>query len=150
MRKTMKREDFIYSTEHTSPDGVWLVEYGYVDGERSPQFIEPRVTELATGRVFIDFWRSCLDGSILFTPNGFQLTVRDPYGPTTVSVSIDSKAETFVVAGEASTRRPLRELNEVVGNIVVRARQELQSKLARPEPISSLPLWTRLRRWFNS
>jgi len=145
---TLPEHNSIYSREEISPDGVWRVVYDYMDGERSPLIVSPRVSHVVTGHVVLDMWRSCLDGTVSgFTASGFRLTVRDPYGPSVLKTIVDTETETFAVEGEPARRYAVSELSAVAGEKIEHSRQEW---LERNLP-SALPrarsLWTRLKEW---
>ena len=143
----MRREDFIYFEEHTSPDGVWRVEYGYSDGEKGPTIIEPRVIENATGRVFVDFWRRYVIGHVGdFTPDGFQLRLTEPLTSKTMHASINTRNETFTIVGEAVAPRPLNTLYQTWADFFVRARNEREAESAGSEPPPATSFWERLRQ----
>jgi hypothetical protein len=145
----VKREDFIYYEEHISPDGVWRVEYGYSGGEKGPTIVEPRVIEIATGRVLVDFWRRYTIGYVGdFSPDGFRITLTEPIASKRITVSINTRTETFTMVDEASSPRPIDELYEVWGNFVMQAQREREAEMARSAPPAPTSLWERLRQWF--
>lgn len=129
--------------EQLSPNGKWRVAYLQVDGEKSPLIVEPRITEVATGRVLIDMWRSSLDGSVhAFHELGFELTVRDPYGPTVVQASVDAAGHSFVIMGSAGGPRPLSELDAALSAMIGKARDGVraQRRSSTPAPRRGSPL----------
>jgi hypothetical protein len=147
----MEPEHAVFSREEKSPDGAWLIQYAYVDGERSPQIVEPRVTELATGRVVLDFWRGCLSGQVgPFTVDGFHLRVSDPYGPATIEVTVDTRTETFLIPGEAIGPRRLADLGEALTPMVERARREWHTQHPPAPPPRVPTLAARIKRFFKS
>lgn len=113
----------VYSRDQTSPDGTLHIRYAYVDGERSPQIVEPRITLTATGEVILDLWRGCIDGSVDgFSPGGFRLTLRDPYGPTILVAIVDLASRRFAIEGEPGATYALASVSEVMGARIAVAR----------------------------
>jgi hypothetical protein len=113
--------------------------YVHVDDERSPTIIEPRVTHLPSGRVVLDMWRSGLHGSIdELSPDGFRLTLRDPYGSAAIVAKIDLTRGQFVLAGESSAH-PLAQLDATLSSTIAKASagQRAQRQSAAPPPTGS-------------
>ena len=121
-----------------------------MDGEKSPLIISPRVMDAATSRVVIDLWRSCLDGTVIeFSPPGFRVEVRDPFGSMHVTASVDAHASTFVLDGNTLPPRPL---SEFWNDLRTRADQERREWHAQYAPAATPPaesLLQRIRRWLN-
>jgi hypothetical protein len=139
----------MYSREETSPDGTLHIGYNYVDGERSPLIIEPRVTVKATGEVLIDLWRCSVNGSIYdFSPGGFLLKITDPYGPTEILARVATGSRTFTVTGDPGQPKPLSILCETLLTMVDRARQAHRTSLT-PPPLPQPTFLSRLKGWLT-
>jgi hypothetical protein len=139
----------VYLKEEVSPDGVWRVAYDYMDGEKSPLIVSPRVIEITTGRIVIDLWRSSLDGTVEnFSPGGFHVTVRDPFYPKEIGATIDATTGTFTLHEGPAEAHPLAEFDRVLRNLIDQARVDYRDQVRRsappPAPVESL--WSRLRR----
>lgn len=141
----------IYSKEQFSPDGTWQVVYDYMDGERSPLIVSPRVIEVRTKRVFLDLWKSCLDASIGdFTPGGFNMRVSDPYDPTEICLSVDAVTATFTLIGHKPTEpRPLHTLETTLHQLLDQARAERITPAPPHQPPLDMTYWGRVKRWFE-
>jgi hypothetical protein len=139
----------IFSREELSPDGTWRVVYDYMDGERSPLIVSPRIIEVRTQRIVLDLWKTIFNGYVSkFTPTSFHLAIRDPYGPKEVSVDVDVAAGTCVIDGDISTLVPLGELEPTLQRIIQHARDNYHAHV-EPVPLDR-SFRARLRRWMYS
>jgi hypothetical protein len=139
-----------YSREERSPDGRWRIVYDYMDGERTPLIVSPRVIEISTGKIIIDLWRSCLDGSVhSFTPAGFSIRVQDPFGPAQLQVTVDTAASTFTVVDLALPPRPLAAMEKTLHAITEAKRHEYRLQHPPTPPPETPSLGRRILRWLT-
>jgi hypothetical protein len=148
--ETSPHHDSIYWKDEISPDGRWRVIYDYLDGEKSPLIISPRVIDVATGRVLLDLWRCALNGEVGdFASNRFRVRISDPYGPTVLEARVDAATETFVIPGETATPCALADLHPVARAVFDRVRQKRLAPHERSAPPSSFSIWERIKQWMT-
>lgn len=144
-------ENTIYPRELTSPDGKFRVAYNYLDGEKTPLIIEVRVHLVQTGELLVDLWRSSLSGCVHgFSADGFQIRLRDPFGPAEFQVHVAVGPRTFSMGDARTALRPLRELEPMLRRLAEEARQSARAAMPPPLPTIDNSLTGRLARWFSS
>lgn len=141
----MTHTDAIPAREQISPAAPLHIYYdSCVDGEKTPQVIEPSTAVLGIGGILLDFWRSGLNGHIDdITSDGFRLTIIDRYGLAEILVRTDAKMKTFTITGDPTGPRSLSVLRETLVWIAVGVREEravasLKKTTARDSMISRL------------
>jgi hypothetical protein len=105
-----------YSGRRVAPDGSLLVELEATEWANTHWVNAPRVTEIATGRVLLDFWRTDWDAIVSFPrPRTVGLSLRRYRDGGAAEAEIDLAGERYVLFGpKGTTAGPLGELAEAL------------------------------------